>query len=166
MSELVTKILTDSSSALLGASFFTFLLFALNEWIIPKKNVSGEWVVYETVEDSTRIDLKGYILKYKFHLLQKGYEIEGSGEKISETPPNEKEFFYDADKRVTVTFSGYMERKFLTKSKIYFHIVEIGRKREFRTSFVVEIKDSNILFGRLISTAANSKGVVKFQKDY
>ena len=140
MSELVTKILTDSSSALLGASFFTFLLFALNEWIIPKKNVSGEWVVYETVE--------------------------GSAEKISETPPNEKEFFYDADKRVTVTFSGYMERKFLTKSKIYFHIVEIGRKREFRTSFVVEIKDSNILFGRLISTAANSKGVVKFQKDY
>lgn len=154
----------DTSAAVAGGSILTFMLFAINEWFYPNRNISGEWEAIELVEDSSRKELEGYVLKFKLHVLQKGYELEGSGEKISETPPDGKEYKYEPEKRVTVKFVGYIDKKFLSKTRIYINIIEFGRLRESRTCFRLIFRSANKLEGALISTAANSKGTVVLNK--
>jgi len=164
-SEATVKFLYDSLAAATGGVILTFILFALNEWVFRKKNITGEWSVVEIVKTSSiKDDFNGIVLKFKFHLLLKGYEIEGSGEKISETPLGKTEYFYEHDKRVTVTISGYLERKFLSKSKIFMHVIEDGRKRESRTSFILSFEDKNKMKGDFISTAADSNGSVTMKR--
>lgn len=161
MGELYINII----GTIVGGLALTILLFIINEYILPKINLTGEWDATVTTLETEYLPYINLSVKYKIHLLQKGYELNGSGEKIQDIFPDGNSYTFEPEKRVTIEIEGYYERKYLSKDKIFLHINEAGRKRESRATYVLNLRDSRLLKGSFISTAACSKGNVQLVKE-
>ncbi|MFI4963582.1 MAG: hypothetical protein ACHP6H_06985, partial [Legionellales bacterium] len=135
-----------------------------NEFILPKTNITGEWKVNLLIEETSYNKYKGLGIEYKFHILQKGYEIIGTGEKIKDIYPDNKEYSFQRIKRVRINTTGFMDRKYLDKTKLYFNILEDGRIRPTSATFTLILIDENNMSGTFVSTSADSKGTVKFTR--
>lgn len=160
MCELLINIL----GTIIGGLILTFSLFLINEFIFPKKNLTGEWQTITQTKKTTYnpyIDLK---IEYQIHLIQKGYELSGSGEKVKDIMPNGEETVFKREKRVNIDIDGYFERRYFRKSKVYLNITEEGRIRESRSTYVLTLKTKNTLLGNFISTAADSSGIVNMTR--
>ncbi len=103
-------------------------------------------------------------LYYKFHLLQKGQEIIGSGEKIKEELFDGKTQEYEREKRVLSEVNGHYERNFFGKSKVYLNIVENGQLRQSRTTYILTVKNKKSLAGSFTSTISDNSGRAKLTK--
>ncbi len=147
-------------STIIGGLILTFMLFLLNEFAFQITNLSGEWKTIITVQESSYNPFKNLIISYKFHLIQKGYEISGSGEKIEETKGDGSLVKFNRSSRVTVKIEGYYERKWLRRSKIFLNVCEEGKSRETRSTYVLLINESGVLTGNFIWTAGDTKGQV------
>ncbi len=150
--------------ATIGALLFTVILFFLNEYIFRKKNLTGEWKTITLIEKTSLKRYENLKIEYKIHLLQKGYELTGSGEKIKDIKPDGSETVFFTENRVNVDVEGYYERNFLGKSKVYLNIFEEGRKRDTRATYILTITDDKNLAGTFISTAANASGKINMTK--
>ena len=71
---------------IISGLILTFILFFINEVGFPKKNLSGEQEAKLNIVKTSYDNYKNLKLVYKIHLIQKGYELSGSGEKIKEIP--------------------------------------------------------------------------------
>lgn len=160
-SELINNIV----GTVIGGVILSLIIFLFNKYIIPKPNIVGEWIVLETIQKASRSILKDYKLEFKVHLLQKGAEIEGTGEKIKETSPQGEVVQYEVTKRVHIDIKGYIKRNYLGKSKISLLIYEEGRLRPSSATFELKIINSSTLVGKFISTAANASGEVVFKRN-
>lgn len=160
MNELSINII----GTIIGGLLFTLILFLLNEYIFRKNNLTGEWEAEIEIDKTSYIPFKDLKMEYKLHILQKEYELVGSGEKINETKPNGDKTTYLRKNRITNTIDGYYERKYLGKSTVYLNVNENGRTRDTRATFVLKFKDKNNLEGTFISTAADASGKVKMKK--
>ncbi|OAV63774.1 hypothetical protein Barb4_04738 [Bacteroidales bacterium Barb4] len=76
------KFLMNVSATIVEGLDLTFILFLLNEYAFRKKNLSGEWNTKITTEKTSRNPYRNLSIEFKIHLIQKGYELVGSGEKI------------------------------------------------------------------------------------
>lgn len=160
MSELSINII----GTIIGGLLFTLILFLLNEYIFRKNNLTGEWETAIQIDKTSYNPFKNLKIEYKLHLLQKEYELVGSGEKINETKPSGVKTIYLRKNRITNTIDGYYERKYLGKSTVYLNLNEKGRTRDTRATFILTFKDKNTLEGTFISTAADASGKVKMKK--
>lgn len=149
--------------SLLAGILLTIILFALNEYLF-KINLSGEWEVEEIMSEISYIEYQDYKVYYTFHLLQKGNEIIGIGEKIKQIESEEITTVFETTKRTRVEFEGYIEKGYLTRTKIYFLIHEFGRQRESSTTYTLTLKEKHTLIGIFKSTAANAKGPVALKR--
>jgi len=87
----------------------------------PKNNLTGEWkttIVIEKTSYNPFKDLRK--IEYKLHLIQKGYELSGSGESKRHKPDGTETVFIRVENRVNSDVDGYFERCYLGKSKVYF----------------------------------------------
>lgn len=160
MNDLLINVL----GTIIGGLLFTFLLFLLNEYVFIKKNLTGEWKVIVKIEKSTELKYENLKIEFKFHLIQKGNEISGSGEKIKDVLVDGSQVLFTPDKRVNVEIDGFFERKFFGKSKIYLNIKEEGRIRKSRTTYSLKLTEKNKIEGVFISSSADSSGIVLMQK--
>jgi hypothetical protein len=148
----------------IGGLLLTIILFFVNEYVFPKINLTGEWETTVMITKSSHNPFINLTMDYKIHLIQKGYELIGSGEKIKEILPNGEVTEFLREKRVLIDVEGFYERKYFKKSKIYFNICEEGRKRETRSTYFLVLKKHNCLVGTFISTAADASGIIKMKK--
>lgn len=160
MCELLVNVL----GTIIGGLVLTFLLFVLNEFIFKKTNLSGDWTATINILSTAYKPYENLKIEYQIHLLQKGYEISGSGEKIKDIHQDGTETVFEREKRVVVNVVGYYERKYLGKSKLFLNITEEGRKRESRASHVLTIRRNGQLKGTFSWTAADAKGEIIMQK--
>lgn len=160
MCELLINIL----ATIIGGLVLTLILFVLNEYIFTKNNLTGEWRTVIKIEKASYKPFENLTVEYKIHILQKGYELSGSGEKIKDIKTDGKETVFLREKRVLITVDGYFERKYFDKSRIYLNINEEGRKRKTRATYFLTLNDNNSLQGSFISTAADASGQVKMVK--
>lgn len=160
----LTELSINIIGTIIGGLLFTLILFLLNEYIFRKNNLTGEWETAIEIDKTSHIPFKDLKIEYKLHLLQKEYELLGSGEKINETKPGGVKTAYLRKDRITNTVDGYYERKYLGKSTVYLNINERGKIRDTRATFVLSFKDKNNLEGTFISTAADASGKVKMKK--
>lgn len=160
MEKFWINVFTGISSGLLLA----FLLFLLKEYIFGRKNLTGRWNAKLLIEKTSYNLYKDLEIYYEFHLLQKGYELSGSGEKIKEIDGSGNTTKYERDKRVTIDIEGYYEHKYLRKSKIFLNIIENGRSRESRKTYSLELVNKQKLSGEFVWTAADSEGEVSLVK--
>jgi len=170
MCDLTEKCLTINDlgvnvlGTILGGILLTLILFLLNEYVFKKKNLSGEWNTLIEIEETSFNPFKNLKIEYKIHLLQKGYELSGSGEKIKDIKPDGSEIVFEREKRVIILVDGYFERKYFSKSKIYLNINEEGRKRKTRATYTLILKDDKNLTGTFITTAADASGKISMSK--
>lgn len=155
------NILINAIGTILGGILLSFIYFVFSEKIFAKKNLTGEWEAILKIKNTTYKPFEGLIIYYKIHMLQKGNDIVGTGEKFKEIRSNGEQYEFEFDKRVTLSFEGFFERKILSNSKVYINITEDGRKRETRSTYFLELKDKNKLIGKFVSTAANTNGDVE-----
>jgi hypothetical protein len=156
----------DLNSNLIGSFFagflLTIILFALDEYIF-NINITGEWNVKEILVETSGPYI-GYHLFYTFHLLQKGYEIVGCGEKIRQTESDGKLITFERNKRVRLEVEGYLKRGYLSRTKIYLLIYEHGRRRDTSSIITLSMKEASSFKGNFSSTAADAKGMIEFTK--
>ncbi len=156
-------LIVNLMGSLLAGILLTLILFALKEYVF-KINLSGEWEVVEVIEETTYLPYKGFKLFYTFHILQKGTELIGTGEKIKQIESEEITTVFEVTKRTRVEFEGYIEKGYLTKTKIYFLLHDFGRIRESSTTYTLTVNNKSFLNGIFKSTAANAKGPVIMKK--
>jgi len=160
----MNELLLNIVGTIVGGLLLTFLLFILNEYCFPKKNLTGEWDAMIKIEKTSHTAFENLKIIYKIHLLQKGYELSGSGEKIKDILPDGNETEFLREKRVVIVVDGYYERKFFSKSAVYLNLNEEGRKRETRATYFLSIKNEKKLKGTFISTAADASGKIEMNK--
>jgi hypothetical protein len=158
------EILTNIIGTVLGGIIFTIILFLTKEHILPKKNITGEWKSITLVQNSNHQNFKNLSIEFKIHLLQRGEEIIGSGEKIKDSYSDGTFKEYDAKERPTLEIIGYYEKQYLKKSRVYLNIVEKGSIRESRTTYKLIVKSAKKLEGTFQSTVSNSIGSISMEK--
>lgn len=158
------NLLINTIGTILGGIFLSIIYFIFSEKLFPKKNLTGEWEAILKYTNTSYIPYKGIKVYYKIHILHRGNEIVGTGEKFKEESNNNVPYEFEFEKRVTLSLEGYFERKILTNSKIYINITEDGRKRETRSTFFLELKNEDHLLGKFISTAANTRGYAELKR--
>lgn len=166
MGEFLTnsELLYNILATIIGGLVLTLILFLLNEQIFPKMNITGGWVTKIKILNTKYKPFENLSIEYIIHLLQKGNEIIGSGEKVKDINPDGTETVFELEKRVRIEIKGYYQKKYFSPSKIYLNICEEGRKRESRYTYVLTLKRKNKVSGTFISTAANAQGVVELFK--
>jgi hypothetical protein len=165
---LINKVMYDLAINVLGTVsggiLFTFILFLLNEFVFKKKNLTGEWKTTIETKMTTYNPFLGLKTEYKIHLLQKGYELYGSGEKIRDTKLDGTQIIFKRENRVLIEVEGYFERKYFGKSKIFLNIIEEGRKRKTRATYTLTLYNKKKIKGTFISTAADASGNISMYK--
>jgi hypothetical protein len=140
------------------------ILFLLKEYIFAKRNLSGGWNAKLKIIESSYGPYNNLTLYYEIHLLQKGYELSGTGEKVKEVNNKNELLEYERNKRVTIELDGYYEHNYFKKSNVYLNIIEKGRKRESRSTYTLNIESGEKLKGTFDSTAADSKGEIIIER--
>lgn len=150
-----------------GGCLLTLLLFFINEKLIPDHELTGEWLLEQYSEAAT--EYVGYRVFYKVHLLQKGKEIVGYGERIYQiTDLNDILEFTPTEARkeiATIEITGYYQKRYLTSSQVKFFKIENGTKRKSSSIYIFEFRGKNELVGRFANTAANSYGNSKLRRN-
>ncbi|HSZ86496.1 MAG TPA: hypothetical protein VK787_10720 [Puia sp.] len=154
----------DISETIASGLILTLVLFYLNEFVFPRRNLTGEWDAEICIVETSYTKYKNLRIEYKIHLIQKGYEISGSGEKIKDIKPDGTQIIFEREKRVNIYIDGYYERKYFQKSKVYLNILEDGRKRKTRATYCLKLERNNCIVGTFQSTAANTSGKAKMIK--
>lgn len=162
MEYLEVQILPGIISTVIGGVLLTAVLFFLNEYIFPLKNLTGKWELIAECESSTYNPYVGLSMHYKVHLLQSGRSISGSAEKIKEIRVDGEVVPYSKPMRVTVT--GTIERKFLRHSVLALHTTEEGSLRQSTVLYQLKIKSENLIEGVFTSTAAESTGTAVLKR--
>lgn len=160
------EIIINIIGTIFGGLLLTLILFLLNEYAFPKINLTGEWKTIITIEETTYSPFKELKVEYAMHLIQKGYELSGSGEKIKDIKPDGSETVFIREKRILIDIEGYSERKFFGKSIVYLNINEEGRKRDTRATYILEFNHNNILSGVFKSTAGDASGKISMVKTW
>jgi hypothetical protein len=164
MTGMWCDILINVIGTIIGGLFLAAFLFFISEHILTLTNLTGEWKAMTVTEKTLYNPYKNLKLSYKFHLLQKGQEIIGSGEKIKETTADGITHEYLPEKRTFLDINGYYQRNIFSADKVFLNIVEDGLVRQSRTTFILTIKKKNILSGSFTSTAADSSGQITLTK--
>ncbi|MGC4023060.1 MAG: hypothetical protein QM734_14510 [Cyclobacteriaceae bacterium] len=158
------EVLINILGTVLGGLCLTFILFVLNEYFFRNENLTGEWITCVKITKTSYKPFENLVVEYKIHLIQKGHELSGSGEKVKEIKPNGEEIIFKRENRVLIDIEGYFEKRYLRKSKIYLNIEEEGRKRETRATYFLSLDNDKALIGTFISTAADASGSVRLNR--
>lgn len=157
--------MVNVGATIVGGLIFTLILFLLNEYVFIKVNLTGEWNTTCKVVTTSWSKFKDLKIEYKIHLIQKGYQLSGSGEKIKDILPDGNETIFLRENRVLINIDGYVERKYFGKSIIYINVIEEGKIRKTRATYILTLHDFNNLQGSFVSTAADAEGEVKMKKN-
>lgn len=166
METIYNQLLENCISTTIGGLTLTAIIILVNEFINPKKIFSGEWVSNIKIIETSKRSYENLNIEYKIHLIQIGYEIQGSGEKINETNNLGERLEYDFKNRVEIKIKGIYERRYLRKSKIYLYIEEFGKTRTTRATYILTVKNKKNLEGYFLWTAANANGSVQLVKQW
>jgi len=160
----MTCLINDIITTVISGIVLTLILFLFKEYLLPKKNITGEWKTKLKIKESSFNPFINLGIEFKIHLLQNGNEIIGSGEKIKDINQDGSETVFERKKRVKIEISGYYEKKYLRRSKVYFNVIENGTERESRSTYVITVRNKKHLKGTFTSTAGDSVGTVEMVK--
>lgn len=158
----------DLFTSITAGIILAILFFVIRDYINSRNNLSGKWIMYETIMDSDYNPYLGMKLLSTLNILHIDKGIIGSGEKISETTILEGEKTYPSQARVKYLIDGGFEWKLFGKSRFKF-LYKYENKESREISCFVSLKKvgKNRLEGWFISEAANSSGTITLiKKDF
>jgi hypothetical protein len=115
----------------------------------PSNNISGEWTLINTIQQTTYRPYKGLRLSYKLFLSQEGNKFSGNGEK-----DKENERYLDLIGRSPIKITGT-----INGSEVKATFNEQGLRRKTSGIFIWNIRSSgDTMIGRFSHSAANASG--------
>lgn len=164
----VKKLLSDVgrnvlSGSIVAALLALFGLFFADTLFAPPA-LNGLWKFQITYDHTDREAYQGMRLTYRVTLVQNIAQIEGKGEKHSESiAENQYSYVYEGRGRVPIEIKGYLARKFFSRDKLYVQINEKGTKRESSSFHELTISE-DLMTGEFRTTIANSRGRVSWSR--
>ena len=159
----VDGFLVEVLATVVGGVALAFLLFLAKEKIFPLPAITGRWFYQMTTHSTTYAPYEGMVLRYVAVLWREGCRIEGTVEKIYEkSATGEREFV--GKNRTRGVASGYIEKNYLGKDRIFLHIVEEGHGRESTTLHQLSPRRGGLLKGTFTSMVAEQHGPVQWQR--
>lgn len=153
---------SDLLATVVGGIALTILFFVSKEKFFPLPALSGRFY-FEQKTDTTEYGLYAdMVLRYVVLIIRVGDKIEGTAEKIYERSKN-GERTYVGSNRIRGEITGYVEKKYFGKDKIYLHMLEDGSKRKSSTLYMLEVTSKCAASGKFVSTIADQTGAVKWQ---
>ncbi len=153
----------DIAASIIAGFLISFLYFIFSDYVFVMPNLNGKWMLEVEVEDASLKRYKGMKLYYEVMLIQKGYEISGTGEKYMEVLGNDTTKYLFKN-RVQVQIDGYLDENYLSKDKLTIHALEAGRIRNTSTFFNLIKFDENLMTGDYQSTAAKQTGTATWTR--
>ncbi|WP_129125136.1 hypothetical protein [Geomonas oryzae] len=154
---------SDTLATMIGGIFLTLLFFWLREKIFPLPKVTGRWHFEICTVHTAYKPYENMVLRYVAMLWREGNRIEGTVEKIYENSSTGERDFVGKN-RTRGEATGYIEKNYFAKDRIFLHIVENGHGRE-STNFYELILDSNEeMSGTFSSMVANQDGSAKWRR--
>lgn len=148
-----------------GGLILIIFLFFWGEFFRPKRNLTGEWEVKNTVVNTAYKPYEGLSVIWKLHMLQSENIISGSGEKIKDIHLDNSEYEYEPAKRDSVELQGYVEKNYFRKSRVFINVIQVGRLRKSRATYILRRVNDTTLVGEFVSTAADISGITIFSRD-
>lgn len=127
------------------------------ENVTPVANLSGEWILTNTIEQTSYSNYQGLRLGYRIYLQQDGNSLKGNGEKrwengVEISSPTARTPIY-----LEGTISG---------DSVTLNITEVGAKRTTAGQITLTVHpDTNTLDGSFSSNAADSSGSSYVEKN-
>ncbi|MBZ0058562.1 MULTISPECIES: hypothetical protein [unclassified Leclercia] len=154
------QILSGAVATLIAA----VLIFIFKEYIKPPPNFSGVFEIEcETLQSAYNpyLNLKTF---YTLVLICDNNSIEGYIEKTKDIENNNNIRPYTGKYRNTGEVRGVIKRNYLRKNHASLNIKMRGELRSYTILLYFRKVNSNIMYGKFWSTAADSSGDVKWQR--
>lgn len=152
----------DFLATVTGGVVLAVLFFLVKERLFPLPKLTGRWYLEQTTQTTAYRPYAGMILRYVVMLWHEGGRIEGTAEKIYENSSTGKRTF-SGENRTRATVTGYVEKKYFEKDKIYLHMIEDGHGRESTTFYEITADGADTFHGKFSSMVADQNGTVKWQ---
>ena len=155
---------SDFLATVFGGIALTLIFFLAKEKCFPPPRLTGRWFLEQTTHTTAYVPYKGMLLRYVVMLWLEGNRVEGTAEKIYEkSSTGERE--YTGTNRTRSIVTGYVEKRYLGRDKIYLHCVEVGHGRESTNFFDLTPAASDALIGTFTSMVAEQTGAVRCQRN-
>lgn len=152
----------DLLATVVGGVALAVLFFLAKEKLFPLPNLTGRWYLEQTTQTTAYTPYAGMILRYVVMLWREGNRVEGTAEKIYENSSTGERTF-SGENRTRTTVTGYVEKKYFGKDRIYLHVVEDGHGRESTTFYEITADCAATFHGNFSSMVADQSGTVKWQ---
>lgn len=155
--------LSDIVATIIGGIALAVLFFFAKEKWFPLPKLTGRWYLEQTTENSVYTPYTGMILRYVVMLWREGGRVDGTAEKIYEKSSSGERQFVGTN-RTRAIVSGYVEKKYFGKDKIYLHVVENGHGRESSNFYDLTLIDADVMLGTFSSMVADQDGYSRWQR--
>lgn len=153
----------NSISTVAGGLILAIALFIIREKIYPLPAIAGRWYFEMHTNQSSYNKYEGMSLKYEAILCPKGNVVQGTAEKFYEVSSTGKREYTGKD-RTRSTISGYIEKNYFSKDRLFLHFVEKG-SRESTYCHDLVCTSKKIMKGSFVSMVAKQSGAVIWRKD-
>lgn len=160
----VETIAINLISAVIGGLILALLFFLMKEKIYPLPEIVGRWYFEMHTENTAYGPYRGMTLRYVAILWREGHVVRGTVEKIHEESSTGDRNYVGSD-RTRGEISGYIEKNYLGKDRLFLHIVEDSTERESTCFHELTLTSRHSMDGRFASTIADQDGSVSWQRE-
>jgi hypothetical protein len=148
-------------ATLIGGLLLALIFFLLSDFVFRLPALSGAWSFESETTNTSYNAYKGLKLTYLVLLWQEGNAIHGSGEKVREDLNGIARTYVGAQ-RSRIEVSGYLTKRYFTKSEVVLHLLEHAEKRQSSTMQTLTVVNDTSMNGSYVSTVANSSGLTRW----
>jgi len=154
---------SDFLATVLGGIALTLIFFLAKEKWFQLPRLTGRWFMEQTTQVTAYVPYQGMILRYVVMLSLEGSRVEGTAEKIYENSSTGERTYTGKDRTRSIV-SGYVEKRYFGKDRIYLHCVELGHGRESTNFFELTPAAGDELVGTFMSMVAEQEGVARWRR--
>ena len=155
---------SDTLATILGGIILTILFFLLKEKIFSFPKITGRWYFKMHIKNTAYKPYENMVLEYVAMLWREGNIIKGTVEKIYEkSSKGEQEFV--GKNRTRGNIEGYIEKNYITKDRLFLHIIEDGYERKSTHFYELAFQSNKNMLGKFYSTVADQDGTALWQRN-
>lgn len=154
---------SDLLANLLGGVLLTFVFFVVKEKICPLPGIAGRWYYEIHTEVTAYRSYTGMVLRYVAMTWIEGHTIRGTVEKVYENSSTGRREFVGLN-RTRGVIEGHIEKNYLSKDKIFIHVIERGHGRESTNFFSLIVQKNGVMTGSFHSMVADQTGTARWQR--
>ena len=156
-------LLWSTASTIVGGLILAVLFFLAREKLFRLPDVTGRWYLQMSFRNSSYKPFDGMILRYVAVLWREGNTVKGTAEKVYEHSST-GERNYVGKERTRSVIDGHIEKNVFSRDHVSLHIIEDGHSRESTHFHDLVVHRKGHLEGTFITMAADSEGIVKWQR--